>query len=119
MIIEGLPQSIRVGPYDVAVVLVDAFEDDDDCYGYFSNDPPTIQLLQRYASPVLAVDTVLHEIAHAIWWASALPKKRCDEERAIAALAPGFVQVFRDHPELLEWIKSSLSRSGHTRELER
>lgn len=45
-------------------------------------------------------ETLLHEIAHAIWHVFGLPE-RADEERVSHAFGAGMAQVFRDSPALV------------------
>jgi hypothetical protein len=59
--------------------------------------------VSKDVSPELAVDVLVHEIMHVIWWFSAMPGK-ADEERCISILASGLNQVYAANPLLVEWI---------------
>ena len=104
--VDGLPSAIRVGPYDIKIVFL---PDDSDDYGHFLASELELGIQRQFASGAVAVDTFLHEILHAVWWAAALPRKRCEEERAVSQIAPSLTQVFRDHPELLTWMQKTLA----------
>jgi hypothetical protein len=66
----------------------------------------TIRIRPDVPSRWVIVDTVLHEINHAIFWAYLL-RDNDDEERTVATIATGWTQVFRDNPALLAWIGSA------------
>jgi len=104
--VDGLPSSLRVGPYDITIAIVDELTGS---YGEFSPVEQEIRLLREYKTAALAVDTLLHEVLHAAWFAAALPKKY--EERTVSALAPTLTQILRDHPEVLEWVRKALGAS--------
>ncbi len=53
------------------------------------------------------VDTLLHEINHAIFWAYGILDED-HEERIVATFSTAWVQVYRDNPWLLEFIKHTL-----------
>ena len=53
------------------------------------------------------VDTLLHEINHAIYWAYGIYNDD-KEERTVAIFSSAWTQVYRDNPWLLEFIKHNL-----------
>jgi len=53
------------------------------------------------------VDTLIHEINHAIFWAYGIEDED-KEERLIGVFSTAWTQVFGDNPDLLEFIKDSL-----------
>ena len=46
------------------------------------------------------MDTLTHEVFHAIWEFMNLPS-RVKEEQAVHALASGFIMVLKDNPDLV------------------
>ena len=52
------------------------------------------------------LDTLMHEINHAIIWANSVSLS--DEESIVSGITPGWTQVYRDNPWLLDWIKRGL-----------
>lgn len=54
--------------------------------------------------PVEEVDTVLHEIFHAIRHTMQLPIDPETEELVVAALATGLVGVLQDNPKFAQWL---------------
>lgn len=59
--------------------------------------------------PLDTVDTLLHEISHAILSHQARPYGKEVEENYVNAIAAGLAQVLRDNPELRRWIEESFS----------
>ena len=57
----------------------------------------------RNVSPSMAVDALIHEILHALWYFSAVPKK-AREERAVSVLSSGLNSVFSSNQSLALWI---------------
>lgn len=104
-LLAALPQAIRVGPYDFAVGLL---PEGDENYGLFSPNEMTIRVRPDVPSVVHVIDTVLHEIMHAIFWAYLL-READDEERTVGTLATGWTQVYRDNPGLVRWLAEVVS----------
>lgn len=103
--IAQLPKTIRVGHCDFDVIVsttehanAHAF------YGKTSARENTFWFAPDPGSAMNAVDTVLHEIGHAIFWAYGI-KESDDEERVVSiAFGTGLSQVFRDNPWLTGWL---------------
>ena len=98
-------RSIRVGPYDYAVHWLDAPRDMMGCVGQVKHETQVIDVL-CHGSPQWMADTLLHEVLHAVVATQNLnghPPFDEDkvEERMVATLATGLVQVIRDNPELV------------------
>lgn len=102
--VAALPPTLRIGPFDWTVeawdVVNSASRPD---WGQCAIGRFTLCIASVVPSPLKACDTLLHEIAHAIWWAY----KLCDEdkeERIVGVFGVAWTQVFRDNPSLLWWI---------------
>jgi len=88
-------------PYQV--VLVDpTFEEG--TYGQCDDANGTLKI-RRGQKDLLELDTVLHEMTHAIDFAMALRLK----ERQVAAYAAGLVCVLKANPHLLDYIWEKLN----------
>ena len=103
-----LPEHIKVGPFDIAVVEIAAdvasrLREDGD----FDGD--TIHIAAGQRGPALA-DTVMHELLHAIFKTFAL-KDEDDEERIVSAIATGLIGVFRDNPNFAPRINDEANRT--------
>jgi len=97
-------KSVKVGPTDFSIEYVPL---NDEIFGDFSYINSRIRIEENLKGSAL-VDTVLHEILHAIWKLGQLKDKREDEERAVAIMATYLTQVLRDNPNMLTWLKKNL-----------
>lgn len=104
----GIPRSVKVGPYTFVIKLEDACHDD--ALGTFSFDRAEIGLRIGQGSAVCALDTVLHEVMHAVYRVFALPTKAAEEEQIVGAMSTGMIQVFMDNPGLVSWINKTLRK---------
>lgn len=104
-----LPPSILVGPFDfkieIATHLVSSGRGE---WGSCSLFTFVISVQEDFPSVVKAVDTFLHEVGHAIWFAMRLDDGD-KQERIIASLATGWVGVYRANPWLLGWLAECLA----------
>lgn len=57
---------------------------------------------------VVKVDTVLHEVIHAIYSEYNI-KDDDGEEDTVQVVASGLTQVLHDNPKLLQWIKTTVA----------
>jgi len=97
-------KSVKVGPTDFSIEYVPL---NDELFGDFSYINSRIRIEENLKGTAL-VDTVLHEILHAIWKLGQLKDKREDEERAVAMMETYLTQVLRDNPKMLTWLKKNL-----------
>lgn len=101
--IEAPIKSLRVAAFDVRIRVYDRLAAiGDQRYGSFSGVEQliTVDLAVR---PQKVLDTLLHEISHAIFWAYGI-EDADKEERIVSALGTAWAQVYRDNPGLLPWI---------------
>lgn len=105
---DHLPASVRVGPYDIALIVEDAeWYADSECFGVFKSWLLTIQLTVDQPTPLHMLDTLIHEIMHAVWFVQGI-KPRDSEERKVTALATAWTQIHRDNPWLLDVIRKAV-----------
>ncbi len=119
---QGFPDKIIISPYVIKVEILDVippdempedepsrgdFENAETDWGCFTMYNLTIRLKREQPSAAFAVDTIKHEISHAIWRIGSLGDSE-DEERAVAVLATGWTRVEQDNPALLEWTRRAL-----------
>jgi len=97
------PETIRVGPYDIQVdVWTQQQASAAAKFGEFS----ALELTMRVDGSMphwKIVDSLLHELGHAIWWAYSLQQDD-DEERIVATMALAWTQMYRDTPALVAWL---------------
>jgi hypothetical protein len=107
-LVKSLPSSIRVGPYDFRLVQWGSLESHADRYwGQCSLEELTIRISVESPSPVRVVDTLLHEISHAIWWVHGVEESD-KQERVVSAFGTAWMGIYRDNPWLLSWLKRAL-----------
>jgi hypothetical protein len=103
-----LPKAIRVGAFDFAVeelkpMTAGALRR----FGEFSAMENCIRV-DPQADRIKVLDTLLHEIGHAIFWAYNIDDKD-DEERTVGIQASAWTQIYRDNPDLLRFIGESVT----------
>jgi len=104
-----LPDTIRVGPFDLAIEKWSGPRyASGQRKGHFSPCEQAIAVAVDHATPIDAVDTLLHEIGHAVWWAYGVHDED-KEERIVATLATAWLQVYRDNRWLLDWLRLALA----------
>jgi hypothetical protein len=109
--LDGLPKTIRIGPYEINIVLLP--KEHEDC-GNFNLGDGVIGLQGAFHSPTMAVDTFIHEVIHAACRIYGVVEDDLLEERICSGVAPVMTQIFLDHPEILQWMLKSLTKSSTT-----
>lgn len=100
--IDQLPASVRIGAHDYAITVCRMADN----FGTFSGVDGEIKINDLHPSKSMIVDTLLHEIGHAIIWTYNV--NLADEESIVSGITPGWTQVYRDNPWLMDWIKRGL-----------
>lgn len=95
---------LRIGPLDIDVVFCPLNEE---IFGDFCYIKNKIRIEESLSGPPL-VDTLIHEVNHAVWKVGQLSNKKQNEERAVAVMASIWTQIYRDNPRLLDWIGKNL-----------
>jgi hypothetical protein len=107
----NLPQVLRIGAFDFRV---ESWEHMAAAaagkFGEFSAIEMVIRVDQT-VNHYKVIDTLLHEVHHAIWWAYGIQDSDA-EERIVNILSSALLQVFRDNPELVVWIRAMLQKAG-------
>ena len=101
----GLPRKLRIGQYQVTITITDVRADGK--WGEWSHNDLEIKVNHRQPSVEFAVDTVIHELHHAISSIYGLSEKD-EEERQASTMGTAWTQVYRDNPKLLEWFLRAL-----------
>lgn len=103
-LLDALPAVIRVGAFDIAIMkFARNSHDRARNFGQFSAIEQKIHIDPDMASPFRLVDTFIHEVLHAIWWASTLPAKS-DEESTVQSFAAALVDLHRNNRWLAPWL---------------
>lgn len=102
--IEALPATIRVAGFDFKLEKWTHHQAAGASrYGEFSSIEQTIRVQLDMPSPFKAVDTVLHEISHAIFWVYGVHDED-KEERIVSVLGTAWMTLHRDNPWLIKWL---------------
>lgn len=102
--VSELPCSVRVGAHDITIQILPHHQASARGeWGYFQAAAQLIVVQDQMPTAAKAVDTVLHEIGHALWWSYTL-EDADKEERIVSTQATGWAQIFRDNPALVAWI---------------
>jgi hypothetical protein len=105
---DALPETVRVGAFTFAIDKWTSHKAAGNSrYGECSSIEQKIGVQRDMATPEKAVDTFLHEVGHAIYWAYGF-EAGDKEERIVSGFASAWVQVYRDNPWLLGWIAKTL-----------
>lgn len=106
--VRALPDSIRVAGYDFQIVKWTTHEASA-CsrWGEFSQIEQVIRIQENIPSPFKAVDTFLHEVSHAIFWAYGIHDDD-KEERIVSTMGTALMTVHRDNPWLAPWLTKAL-----------
>lgn len=102
-----LPSSIRIGYLDFTVTHNNSPTHSDSALGYTRKDAGHIHI-NEHQSKVNKVNTVIHEVLHAIVHTQGIPINDELEEQVVNALANGLTQVIRDNPHLMQYILEQL-----------
>jgi hypothetical protein len=99
-----LPATIRVAAFDIRVVEWDhMLANQERAWGEFSCIEQVIRV-ELVQSKWKVLDTFLHELGHAIFWAYNI-KDDDKEEDTVDVQATAWTQIYRDNPHLLDWIQ--------------
>lgn len=79
----------------------------DDEWGCCDKDKRIISI-RWHRDPVANVDTLIHEILHALWYEYQMCEDGEEEETCVGKLASGLTKVMKRNPALLDWIKEQL-----------
>lgn len=105
---DDLPPAVRIGPHDIRFATLGPAEAQRN-YGTFVPAEQEIRLHEDYASGSMAVDTVLHEVLHAIFAVATVQVKQ-GEEHVVSVIATYLAQIIRDNPQLVTWLQATVKQ---------
>jgi len=105
----NLPKTITIGPFDIIIEeWSNGTANDNKCYGQFSSMQQKISI-DTSLRPQKLIHTLLHEINHAICWVYNINEEtRKKEEFIVDTFAIAWQCIYRDNPELYNFIKGGL-----------
>lgn len=96
-----LPTDIIVGQHTYTVKEKDMeWADHAEEYGHCDHANLSIAVVKASLPNSQVINTVVHELLHAVWNDYDLPREH--EEHIVTCMANGLCQVFRDNKELLK-----------------
>jgi len=103
-----LPSVVRVAAFDVAIKNWHPLSATaNGKFGEWSSVESTIRV-DTTVAPMKVLDTLLHELNHAIYWAYEVEDED-KEERLVGVFATAWAQVYRDNPDLLRFIQEIIA----------
>ncbi len=102
-----LPSPIRISAVDVKMSLVKGIKEDLELLGDYKEDQGSYTIrVDASIPPILLLDTLIHEISHAIIDIYHINLKgEVEEEQLVLQLGSAWAQIYRDSPELLDYMR--------------
>ena len=105
-----LPSFVKVGPFKFTISQeTETWSSTNECQGRCNYNTHHIEVVTENRTISHVLDTLLHEISHAVWWSMDLADSD-KEEPIVRRMSTGWTQVFVDNPELVKFINSSLNK---------
>lgn len=99
-----LPSEITVGHQIYTIKPTDeAWLRDSNKYGHCDSMELVIAVVNKGLSDTQIINTLVHEILHALWREYNLPDEY--EEHIVTCVANGLCQVLRDNPEVVQLLR--------------
>lgn len=109
-----LPKKIVIAGFDITFEPLTHYEaNEKHSWGEFAANQQKIRIDETIPTPYKLIDTLLHEIGHAIYWAYGIYDDD-KEERIVSTFATAWMQVYRDNPWLLDYIGDKLHDKPET-----
>lgn len=106
-LLDRLPKTMRVGAYEFRIKkMSSARAAGERRFGECSICEQAVSIQDWMPSRCKAVDTFIHELLHALYWAWGIEDED-KEERIVNVLGPAWTAFYRDNPWFLDWIKSA------------
>ena len=102
-----LPNKVKVAAFDISIGPLSP-EEAVDKWGNFNKRLLRIEMDPNHPSVLQELDTLLHEIFHAVYLLYGLEEED-KEERIVTLMGIGFTQVLRDNPKVLKYINEVLT----------
>lgn len=104
-----IPKRIKIGPHRYTIHEVGKeWSEDQDAHGKTNTNTHEIWINTTYTTSHI-LDTLIHELLHAIWNQYGLGEKE-EEETVVHRLSTGWTQVMSDNQHLVKYINQSLKR---------
>ena len=101
--LAALPEVIKVGAHDVAILIRDKFLTTHDLLGQYDSNAQVVSLSDQLETSTHVVETFIHEVNHAIYRSAALEDSD-GEERIVLTMSLGQVALVKDTPWYRGWV---------------
>lgn len=101
--LAALPEVIKVGAHDVAILVRDKFLTTRDLLGQYDSNAQVVSLSDQLETSTNVVETFIHEVNHAIYRLAALEDSD-GEERIVLTMSLGQVALVKDNPWYSGWV---------------
>jgi hypothetical protein len=106
-LMQSLPETVRVGVYEFRIEKWNQHQASANRrWGECSTVEQFIRLQVDMPTRYKAVDTVMHELMHAMYWAYGVQDED-KEERVVIIMASALAALHRDNPWLAIWIQAA------------
>lgn len=104
-----LPTAVKVGyqRYRIDLMSEEERRNSGGKLGSCDHLRSVIKLSDHLAGPE-AVNTLLHEVMHAIWWVWSIGEETA-EERGVTNITNGLCCVIADNPDFCKWLSRNLN----------
>ncbi len=103
----NLPNIIKVAGFDIIMREYQLHRSvSDNNWGRFSANEMLIEIDMTRPSKLHILDTLIHEINHAVYWIYNIYDDD-KEERIVSTFAKAWLQIYRDNPDLLRFINAT------------
>lgn len=106
----NLPKKVKIAGFDICIEIWEVSSARvNDRHGEFSELEGIIRIDTSTNNKYQILDTFLHELNHAIFWAYNIHDKD-NEERTVGMFSTAYTQIFRDNVDILRFIQEILSK---------
>jgi hypothetical protein len=105
-----LPKKVKVAAFDIEIIPYRGHSARvGEVFGEFSCVEQSISI-DTSVSEMQILDTLIHEVMHAIYWIYSLDDSD-EEERIVSVMATAWTQIYRDNPEILNFISKTIEKN--------
>ena len=116
-VLKGLPRRIQLGHLTVRIVVApSSHEHLTEAYGCFFGDSQQI-FIRDDLTPGVALNTVFHELAHAVCWLAGVTDGSTEED-FVTHGTNGLLDVLMRNPRLVTWKRRLMRRIKQERSLD-
>ena len=100
------PDSIKIGPFEYTILFKEDMDPFRELVGMSHHDD--LEIWIKELSELKMREVLVHEIIHCIlhvYGGAPQPEDVLEQESAVTALGFGWLQIVRDNPHIVDWIR--------------